>query len=369
MGGGFVSNSAVRTSQSAIGRMPPVEKQARHEQVLGGRYRLARRVGSGGMASVYEGEDIHLGRRVAIKVLHPQYEADAGAVSRFEREARSVARLVHPGIVAVYDVGYDGDRHFIVMEYVEGQSVKELLRGGPLSVDRTIDVGAQVARALDYAHQLGVVHRDVKPHNILLTPDGAAKLVDFGIALARDVASLTDGGAILGTAHYLAPEQARGEPATSASDLYQLGVVLYEMATGRPPFEGENAIDIARQHLALEPLPPSRLNSRIPPFLERAILHGMSKDPAQRPPTGAHLSRELLRFDDLGEQPTTLVPRATQSWSSIPQAPSGRSTRRDAATPQTERSDPWPLFLLAVLAAVLVVGLAPLWAAILRAGA
>jgi serine/threonine-protein kinase len=318
------------------------------------------------MASVYEGEDTALGRRVAIKVLHPQFVVDDGSVARFEREARSVARLIHPGIVTVYDVGRDGDSCYIIMEYVEGQTVKELLSGGPFTVDRTIDVGGQVARALDYAHAAGIVHRDVKPHNILVTPEGAAKLVDFGIAVARDSAWITRSGAMLGTVEYVAPEQARGEPATPASDLYQLGIVLYEMATGQPPFQGDNPIAIAKQHVESLPQPPSRINPRIPPALDRAILHAISKDPARRPSSGAELSRELLRFDDLGDQLTMVVPRANQTTTS--RAPRPRNTEARAVPTQRpeQRSDPWPLLLLALLAAMLVAGLIPLWSAVLR---
>src|SRR5947208_444214 len=237
------------------------------------------------MATVHEGEDTILGRRVAVKLLHPQYVGDQSFVARFEREARSVANLVHPGIVNVYDVGRDGDRCYIVMEFVDGRSVKEMLASGPIGVDRTIDIGVQVAKALDYAHRAGVVHRDVKPHNIIVSPEGAAKLVDFGIATVRGEASVTESGSVLGTVHYVAPEQARGQPATPATDIYSLGCVLYEMATGRVPFEGETPLDIATKHVSSEPLPPSRVNPRVPPALERAILHAMAKDPARRPAT------------------------------------------------------------------------------------
>jgi len=342
-------------------------EQQRSEQLLAGRYRLQRRIGTGGMATVHEGEDTILGRRVAVKLLHPQYVGDQTFVARFEREARSVANLAHPGIVNVYDVGRDGDDCYIVMEYVEGHSVKEMLADGPLGVDRTIDIGVQVAKALDYAHRTGVVHRDVKPHNIIVKPEGAAKLVDFGIATVKGAASVTESGSVLGTVHYVAPEQARGQPATAATDIYSLGCVLYEMATGRVPFEGETPLDIATKHVSSEPLPPARVNPRIPPALERAILHAMAKDPARRPATAGDLARELLAWDYDAGQTTTFVPRQPVEANTSRRTP-------DPVVPlwesvgERERSDAWPLFVLALLALVLVAGLFPLWAAVFRSG-
>jgi eukaryotic-like serine/threonine-protein kinase len=319
------------------------------------------------MATVHEGEDTLLGRRVAVKLLHPQYVGDESFVARFEREARSVANLVHPSIVNVYDVGRDGDRIYIVMEFVEGQSVKEMLSAGSFGVARTIDIGVQVAKALDYAHHSGVVHRDVKPHNVIVSPRGAAKLVDFGIATVKGTSSVTESGSVLGTVHYVAPEQARGQPATPATDIYSLGCVIYEMATGRLPFDGDTPLDIATKHVSTEPIPPTRVNAQVTPALERAILHAMQKDPARRPPSAGELARELLAFEDVGSQTTTFVPRQ-------PEVPP--TTRR---TPERveplwqhvsvrERSDGWPLFVLALLALVLVAGLFPLWATVLRAG-
>lgn len=336
-------------------------------ELLAGRYRLQRRIGSGGMATVHEGEDTVLGRRVAVKLLHPQYVSDENFVSRFEREARSVASLAHPSIVNVYDVGRDGDRCYIVMEYVEGRSVKEMLAGGPLGVDRSIDIGVQVAKALDYAHRAGVVHRDVKPHNIIVSPEGAAKLVDFGIAIVKGAASVTESGSVLGTVHYVAPEQARGQPATPATDIYSLGCVLYEMSTGRLPFEGDTPIEIATKHVSSEPLPPSRANPRVSPALERAILHAMAKDPAHRPASAGDLARELLAFEDDAGQTTRFVPHEPTPSSTGRRAPEPVVPLWQSV-PYRERSDGWPLFVLALLALVLVAGLFPLWAAVFRAG-
>jgi serine/threonine-protein kinase len=335
-------------------------------------------IGAGGMATVHEAEDTALGRRVAIKVLQPQYAADAGFVSRFDREARAIAALNHPGIVQVYDVGNDGSRPYIVEEFVEGEPLKELLRAGPMPADRIIDVGVQIAKALDYAHQAGIVHRDVKPQNILIAPRGQAKLVDFGIAATAGVAGNTDAGSVFGTVHYLAPEQAQGQSSSPATDVYSLGIVLYEMATGHPPFDGQTAMEIANKHVSAAPEPPSIANPTIPPRLEQAILRALSKDPARRPQSGAELARELLQADEILERPTMQVPRS-------PAPPARTPPPRDAAqrsTPQRVQARPavqhrytvvenvgegswWPIAVLAVLASVLILGLIPVWSAVL----
>ena len=333
--------------------------------VLGGRYRLGRLIGAGGMATVHEAEDTALGRRVAIKVLQPQYAADTAFVARFDREARAIAALNHPGIVQIYDVGNEAGTPYIVEEFVDGQPLKELLRGGPLPTDRIIDVGVQVAKALDYAHHAGVIHRDVKPQNILVSPRGQAKLVDFGIAATPGAHGSTDTGSVFGTAHYLAPEQAQGEPTSRATDVYALGVVLYEMATGHPPFEGHTALEIANKHVSEAPEPPSLRNSTIPTRLEQAVLKALSKDPSRRQASGAELARELLQADEMLERPTMQMERAAPA----------RPTTRPAARPTTQRryagAEPvgegnwWPIIVLAVLACVLVLGLIPVWSAVL----
>jgi serine/threonine-protein kinase len=314
------------------------------------------------MAVVHEAEDTALGRQVAIKVLQPQFAADTAFVARFDREARAIAALNHPGIVQVYDVGNDGGSPYIVEELVDGQPLKELIRNSPLPVDRIIDIGVQVAKALDYAHQAGVVHRDVKPQNILVSPRGAAKLVDFGIAATANVPGVTDAGSVFGTAHYLAPEQAQGEPTTQATDVYALGVVLYEMATGRPPFDGQNAIEIANKHVSAAPEPPSSSNPTIPPRLEQAILHALAKEPAQRPRSGAELARELLQADEMLDRPTVQV-QAAPAEPRLQPRPAAQ--RRYAVVEQTTEGIWWPIVVLAVVASVLVLGLVPVWSAVL----
>lgn len=326
------------------------------------------------MATVHEAEDTALGRRVAIKVLQPQFAVDRAVVSRFEREARAIAALNHPGIVQVYDVGRDGETPYIVEEFIEGTSLKDLIRSGPLPPDRIIDIGVQVAKALDYAHQAGVIHRDIKPHNILVSPRGEVKVVDFGIAMTESMKGITDTGSVFGTAHYLAPEQARGEPATPATDLYALGVVLYEMATGEPPFTGQNAVEIATKHVTAAPEPPSMRNPALLAGLEQAILHALAKDPAQRPQSGAELARELLQAGELLDRPT--LPLQRFSTSPRPQAgpvlrprpavqPRPPLRPRYAAAELAPQASWWPIIALAVLAALLIVGLIPVWSAVL----
>ncbi len=345
--------------------------------VLGGRYRVGRLIGAGGMATVHEAEDTALGRRVAIKVLQPQYAADASFVSRFDREARAIAALNHPGIVQVYDVGNDGSTPYIVEEFVDGEPLKELLRTGPMPADRIIDVGVQIAKALDYAHHAGIVHRDVKPQNIMIAPRGQAKLVDFGIAATTGVAGNTDAGSVFGTAHYLAPEQVQGQSASPATDVYSLGVVLYEMATGHPPFDGQTAVEIANKHVSATPEPPSIGNPTMPPRLEQAILHALNKDPARRPQSAADLARELLQADEMLERPTMQVPHSpAPSPRAAPQrAAPQRAPQRVQARPSVEHrytavehsgeGSWWPIVVLAVLAGVLILGLIPVWSAVL----
>ncbi|MCL4369382.1 MAG: protein kinase, partial [Chloroflexi bacterium] len=237
-------------------------------RVLNGRYQLSALLGEGGMAVVYEAEDLLLGRKVAVKVLREQFAADPGFLARFQREARSSAALSHPNIVAVYDVGSEAGTQYIVMELVPGRTLKEILQEeAPLGAARIIELGRQICEGLEYAHQHGIVHRDVKAHNILVTRDGWAKIADFGIAVALGAASLTQSGYVVGSAHYISPEQAKGEQSTASSDLYATGVLLYEMATGRLPFEGETSVVVALKQIQEDPVPPRRLNPRIPESL------------------------------------------------------------------------------------------------------
>ncbi|MGI8858063.1 MAG: Stk1 family PASTA domain-containing Ser/Thr kinase [Thermomicrobiales bacterium] len=263
-------------------------------RILNGRYRIDGVVGDGGMAVVYRGWDLVLNRVVAIKVLREQYAINESFLARFRREAQSAAGLAHPNIVNVYDVGRDADTWYIVQELIDGTDLASLIRQrGQFTVADATEVMAQVAEALDYAHSHGIIHRDIKPHNILIDSRGTAKVVDFGIAKGVNDIKMTDAGTALGTAGYISPEQATGAPLTAASDLYSAGVVLYEMLTGRLPFVGDTAVSVAMQHVRNAPPPPSRFNAKIPRQTEAVILRAMEKLPDRRFISGAEMVSAL----------------------------------------------------------------------------
>ncbi|MDN5348043.1 MAG: eukaryotic-like serine/threonine-protein kinase [Clostridia bacterium] len=272
-------------------------------KVLRDRYEIVSALGGGGMATVYRGRDSLLHRDVTIKILREQYASDRDFVERFQHEAQAVARLSHPNIVSIYDVGQEGSLPYLIMEYVEGRSLKEIIKEkAPLSPVEAIEIVLQICDALEHAHEKGIVHRDIKPHNILLTASGRVKVTDFGIAQAADQATLTYNGSLVGSVHYLAPEQARGMTATPASDIYALGVVMYEMLTGRLPFTGETPIAVALKHLQETPLPPRQLNPTIPPALERVVLRCLEKAPEARYPSAARLRADLLAIHNALEE-------------------------------------------------------------------
>jgi serine/threonine-protein kinase len=252
-------------------------------RLLGKRYEILERIGGGGMAVVYRARCTYLNRTVAIKVLRPQFTTDEEFVRRFRREAEAAASLSHPNIVSVYDVGQEDGTHYIVMEYVAGRTLKDLIRArGPLTMERALRIAAEICEALACAHANRLIHRDIKPHNILLTTDGRVKVTDFGIARAVTAAPITHDGIVVGSVHYFSPEQARGGVIGERSDLYALGVVLYEMVTGRVPFDGETAVAVAMQHVeALIPA-PSSFNRAIPEWAEEVIYRALAKDPRDR---------------------------------------------------------------------------------------
>jgi eukaryotic-like serine/threonine-protein kinase len=270
-------------------------------ELIAGRYELHELVGSGGMSNVFRAHDRLLERSVAIKVLHEQYSADEDYVERFRREARSVAQLAHPNIVTVIDRGEDDGRQYIVFEYVEGENLKGLVSHGALPVDQALRYGLQIAGALDFAHKRGLVHRDVKPQNVLLTEEGEPKVTDFGIARSVDVQSVTQSGTVLGTSDYIAPEQARGEQVDKRTDIYSLGVMLYELLTGEVPYSGDNFVAVAMQHVH-DPV-PSVLDRRrdVPVRLDLAVQRAMAKNPDDRFESMEGLIVELDRcYGELG---------------------------------------------------------------------
>jgi len=252
------------------------------DTLVDGRYRVLNRLGSGGMADVYCAEDTHLGRQVALKVLYRRFAQDAEFVERFKREAQSAAGLTHPNVVNVFDRGEHDGTYYIAMEYLPGRTLKEVVgERGVLDQESVIDIGIQILRAASFAHRRGVVHRDLKPHNVMLDDGGNAKVTDFGIARAG-ASEMTEAGSIMGTAQYLSPEQAQGQLATPQSDLYSVGIILYELLTGRLPFDGDSAVAIAVQHLNDPPTPISSLRPDVAPELEAAVMRALAKDPAAR---------------------------------------------------------------------------------------
>jgi serine/threonine-protein kinase len=259
------------------------------------RYVIERKLGSGGMADVYLAEDQELGRRVALKLLDDRHASDEQFVERFRREAQSAAGLNHPSIVSIFDRGYAEGTYYIAMEYLDGRTLKELLvKNGPTPVPIAIDYARQILGALAFAHRNAIVHRDIKPHNIVVGGDGRLKVTDFGIARSG-ASQMTEAGSIVGTAQYLSPEQARGAPVDPRSDIYSLGVVLYEMLTGKVPFSGDTPVEIAMKHLSQVPEPPSKLRDGIPHDLDAVVMRALAKDPEQRYATAEEMDADLAR--------------------------------------------------------------------------
>jgi serine/threonine-protein kinase len=321
--------------------------------LLDGRYQIDRLVGRGGMADVYLASDATLGRQVAVKVLGERYARDQQFVERFLREASAAARLNHPNIVQVYDRGEGHGTYYIAMEYVHGQTLKEMVTAqGPMSSDRVVEYTRQALQALRFAHRNGVVHRDVKPHNMMVDEDGRLKITDFGIARAGGDHGLTEVGSIVGTAQYLSPDQARGETVTAASDLYSVGVTMFELLTGRVPFDGDSPVNIALKHVN-DPIPrPSSIDPRIPTALEAVVMRAMQKDPGLRYQT----AEEML--SDLDAAARGIVPADTAQITQVVQRPAAaRAYEQTAPTvlPPLERSPrrrkrwPWVLLTLILL--------------------
>ncbi len=271
---------------------------------LNSRYHIEGPIGHGAAAIVYRGRDLLLNRSVAIKILRAQYTGDPNYRARFQREAQAVASFAHPNIIDIYDVGEVGGAPYIVMEYVPGDTLKEIIRTeGPFAADDVAALIEQVAAALDYAHARGIVHRDVKPQNILVTREGLAKVVDFGIAKGPGDLSLTDAGMAIGSAHYLSPEQASGLPATPISDVYALGVIAYEMLAGRLPFDADTAVGVAMLHVNQAPTPPDEIDFEVPPPAADIVLRALEKDPTRRFPSCGAFAEALTHWRTGGIPP------------------------------------------------------------------
>ncbi len=299
--------------------------------IIDGRYRVVSRIGSGGMADVYLAEDDLLSRHVAVKVLHHRFVDDQEFVERFRREASSAAGISHRNVVAIFDRGEWNDTYYIAMEYLPGRSLKTVIReNGALEPDTAIAIAIEILNAAQYAHSRGVIHRDIKPHNVIISDDGRVTVTDFGIASAGG-SDITHTGSIMGTAQYLSPEQAQGQPVTAATDIYAIGIALYELLTGRVPFEGDSAVAIALQHLSTPPPAPSTVNPRVPGVLDNVVLHALAKDPADRYPDAPTFIAALqaARVAIAAEPPTEQHAHAS------PPGGSGRET----AAPSASASD------------------------------
>ena len=333
-------------------------------RVLADRYELLSHIARGGMADVWEAKDSLLGRRVAVKILHPQFSADDSFIKRFRREAQAAANLSHPNIVSIFDWGEEGSTYFIVMELIEGRPLRNVIRSeGRLLPRRAAEIAAETAAALAVAHRGGLIHRDIKPANILLASDGAVKVTDFGIARAWDDSQeLTKTGAVIGTATYFSPEQAQGEPADERSDLYSLGVVLYEMLVGTPPFTGESPVSVAYQHVQEPALVPSVDNPDIPHDLERIVMRAMDKVPEDRYQTALDLREDLLR-NLRGVAPLSAAPPLVDAPTEVmtdmpaPTVAPEETYRQVASEEKTSYTPFWVTvgILLASLAALLFV--------------
>jgi serine/threonine-protein kinase len=339
------------------------------EQVVSGRYRVVRKLGGGGMADVYLCEDLTLGRHVAVKVLLQRYLSDPTFVERFRREAKAAGGLNQQNLVSIYDWGELDGTYYIVMEYVEGETLKDLIRRrGRLSGNESVNITMQLLAAVDFAHRSGIVHRDIKPQNVMIDRDGTCKVMDFGIARAGD-SGMTEAGSILGTAQYLAPEQAKGYPVDERSDLYSVGVVLYEMLTGTVPFKGDSAVTVALKHVNEMPQEPAELVPGLPYSMNQIVLKAMAKDPVDRYQSASEFARDLrsareggpvqaAAFDASGER--TRVMAAGMAGAAAGETAMQTSVL-DQPMRERRKKSKWPLILVIVLVAIIAAVAVALW--------
>src|SRR5579859_883863 len=312
-----------------------IKSMAAQETLLNGRYRLISQQGSGGMAVIYKAQDLALGRTVAVKVLRPSLTGDPTFLERFRQEARNVANLAHPNIVTLYDVGQDGNTYYMVMEYIEGKDLKKLIReSAPFSVERALHIAIQICAGIGYAHRAGLVHADVKPQNVLVTEDDHVKVTDFGIAQALSKTQTQEKQSVVwGSPHYFAPEQASGEPPSPASDVYAIGIVLFEMLTGKLPYSGNDHQELALAHIREQIPHVMEFNPNVPVHLDRIIYKVMSKEPANRYRTADQLGRILISYQKQGADATANVPPSV-----APDRPQQISAPNPAQTMPAQRS-------------------------------
>src|SRR3954465_5501812 len=317
-------------------------------RLLSNRYELGDTLGYGGMSEVHRGRDVRLGRDVAVKVLRADLARDPQFQERFRREAQNAAALNHPAIVAVYDTGETRTEHgplpYIVMEYVDGRTLRDIVKTeGPLPGQRAMEIMADVCAALDFSHRHGIVHRDVKPANVMITKTGAVKVMDFGIAraVADGQAAVTQTAAVIGTAQYLSPEQARGEAVDARSDVYAAGCVLFELLTGEPPFTGDSPVAVAYQHVREDPRSPSEVNPAVTPQLDAIVLKALSKNPVNRYQSAAEMRADLVRVRS-GQQPLAPVVMSEDERTALLNPGSAGQTRRTSGAGPGDAPPPGP---------------------------
>ncbi|MEP6972746.1 MAG: Stk1 family PASTA domain-containing Ser/Thr kinase [Actinomycetota bacterium] len=328
------------------------------ESMLGGRYQVEARIGSGGMGEVYRGVDTVLDRTVAIKVLLPQFARDASFVERFRREAQAAARLNHPNLVGIYDSGADGETQFIVMEFIEGRTLVDFMgAGGRFAVAHAVEVTEKICNALSFAHVAGVIHRDIKPANVMVTRKGEVKVMDFGIArIVAGPQTAPQTSAVLGTAAYISPEQAQGQSVDGRSDIYSLGAVLYEMVTGRPPFTGDSPVAVAYKQVNESPIPPSVANAEVSPRLDAVLMRALAKNPANRYQTAEDFRADLERARrDQDVQATPLMPLGADATQVISR-PRQTSVLPPQEAPAGSGRKVWLGVLIGLLAVVVLAG-------------